>query len=39
MLKTIRESGQLAEDTERKLSALLDEFAGHFQPSTKTEAA
>ena len=39
VLKTIRESGQLAEDTERKLSALLDDFAGHFQPSTKTEAA
>ena len=39
VLKAIRESGQLAEDTEQKLSALLDEFAGHFQPSKKTEAA
>ena len=33
VLKVIRESGQLAEDTEQKLSALLDEFANHFQPS------
>jgi F-type H+-transporting ATPase subunit alpha len=39
VLKAIRETGQLAEDTEQKLSALLDEFAGHFQPSRKTEAA
>jgi len=39
VLKAIRESGQLAEDTEQKLSTLLDEFALHFQPSTKTEAA
>jgi F-type H+-transporting ATPase subunit alpha len=39
VLKAIRESGQLAEETEQKLSALLDEFALHFQPSTKVEAA
>jgi F-type H+-transporting ATPase subunit alpha len=39
VLKAIRESGQLAEDTEQNLTALLDEFTGHFQPSKKTEAA
>jgi len=39
VLRTIRESGQLAEDTEQKLSALLDEFANHFQPSKALDAA
>jgi F-type H+-transporting ATPase subunit alpha len=39
VLKTIRETGLLDEDTEAKLSALLDQFAKHFQPSAKSEAA
>jgi F-type H+-transporting ATPase subunit alpha len=39
VLKTIRETGLLAEDTEAKLSALLDRFAELFQPTAKTEAA
>jgi F-type H+-transporting ATPase subunit alpha len=39
VLRAIRESGQLSEDTETKLAALLDQFANHFQPSVKTEAA
>ncbi len=39
VLRTIRESGQLADDGEQKLAAALDEFAGHFQPSVKVEAA
>jgi F-type H+-transporting ATPase subunit alpha len=39
VLKAIRETGQLSEETEQKLAALLDEFALHFQPTAKTEAA
>ena len=39
VLRAIRESGQLTEDTETKLAALLDQFANQFQPSVKTEAA
>jgi F-type H+-transporting ATPase subunit alpha len=39
VLRAIRESGQLAEDTEAKLSGLLDEFANHFQPSKALDAA
>jgi F-type H+-transporting ATPase subunit alpha len=39
VLRAIRESGQLSDDTETKLAALLDQFANRFQPSVKTEAA
>jgi F-type H+-transporting ATPase subunit alpha len=39
VLRAIRESGQLADDTEQKLAALLDEFANHFQPSKALDAA
>jgi F-type H+-transporting ATPase subunit alpha len=39
VLRAIRESGQLAADTEQKLTALLDEFANHFQPSKALDAA
>jgi F0F1-type ATP synthase alpha subunit len=39
VLKAIRESGQLAEDTEQKLAAALDAFANHFQPSVRAEEA
>jgi F-type H+-transporting ATPase subunit alpha len=39
VLRAIRESGQLAPDTEQKLTALLDEFANHFQPSKALDAA
>jgi F-type H+-transporting ATPase subunit alpha len=39
VLKTIRETGTLAEETEAKLAALLDEFANVFQVSAKAEAA
>jgi F-type H+-transporting ATPase subunit alpha len=37
VLNAIRESGQLAEDTERGLVAALDEFAKVFQPSAGIE--
>ncbi len=42
ILKSIGESGRIEEETEQKLAAALDEFAGVFEPSAgraKTEAA
>jgi F-type H+-transporting ATPase subunit alpha len=39
LLKAIRESGQLSEETERGLVAALDAFAKVFQPSKGQEAA
>jgi F-type H+-transporting ATPase subunit alpha len=42
VLKAIRDSGKLEEDTEQKLAAALDEFTNVFQPSSgssDTEAA
>jgi len=42
VLKSIRDTGKLEEDTEQKLIAALDEFANIFQPSSgsdKSEAA
>ena len=33
LLETIRKTGKLEEDAERKLAAALDEFGGMFQPS------
>ena len=39
VLKSIRDSGKLDDDTQAKLQAALDEFAGVFQPSTGTQAA
>jgi hypothetical protein len=38
VLKAIRETGQLSEDTERSLAGYLDEFANGFQPSTREAA-
>jgi F-type H+-transporting ATPase subunit alpha len=37
VLKAIRDSGKLEEDTEQKLVAALDEFGQVFQPSRKAE--
>ena len=42
VLKAIRQAGKLDDEIEQKLAAALDEFAGVFQPSSKsgeTEAA
>ena len=40
LLATIRDTGKLESDTEQKLIAALDAFAGIFQPSsTGSEAA
>jgi F-type H+-transporting ATPase subunit alpha len=39
VLKSIRDSGKLEDDTVQKLIAALDEFAGVFTPSKSTQAA
>jgi len=39
VLKAIRDSGRLEEETEQKLAAALDEFANVFQPSSTTSAS
>jgi F-type H+-transporting ATPase subunit alpha len=38
VLKVIRETGQLTEDTERNLAGHLDDFANMFQPSSREAA-
>ena len=38
VLKAIRDSGKLEDDTEQKLIAALDEFANVFQPSRGADA-
>jgi F-type H+-transporting ATPase subunit alpha len=39
VLETIRKTGKLEEDAERKLAAALDEFGGIFQPATQDRSA
>jgi F-type H+-transporting ATPase subunit alpha len=39
VLETIRKTGKLEEDVERKLAAALDAFAGMFQPSGQAQDA
>jgi F-type H+-transporting ATPase subunit alpha len=39
VLKAIRDSGKIEDDTATKLVAALDEFADVFTPSKSTEAA
>jgi F-type H+-transporting ATPase subunit alpha len=38
VLRTVRDSGALTEETEQKLAAALDDFATIFQPSTREAA-
>jgi hypothetical protein len=38
VLKAMRDSGKLEEDTEQKLVAALDAFADIFQPTSKAGA-
>jgi F-type H+-transporting ATPase subunit alpha len=39
VLKAIRDSGKLEDDSEQKLAAALDEFADVFQPSSRSTQA
>jgi len=39
LLETIRKTGKLEDDAERKLAAALDEFGGMFQPSEEGRSA